>query len=420
MKHQSHIMKVGLFTVIMISLFFYTLKAQDFIWIKKSNMIYKCAALASCEIDGKIYAVGGTNGVMHNNEYGDAYLQVYDIAQNKWSLSPLMKYPRMMLGVANAEGKIYAIGGGWSSYLSKKIEVYDPILKTWTEKTDRPKASSAFGTCAINGKIFTFGGTSVDGKHPGFIYDIASDTWTDMTEITVPSAGIAFVHNNGKIYAMGGVNKDYNTIKTLQVYDIASDKWELKSDMPHARFGATAVAEGNKIYVFGGAVFPTNTATNNIQIYDISTDTWTENNLLPVSTQWSSAVKCSSNNKIYLMGGEDKCMMTYTNAVMQNFLYELDLKTSAINESITQTYILDIFPNPGNNEINLFISNQSDLLAKIEIQDINGVAINTLMRKFSKEGEEVLTINIEDLKPGIYICQIQVKGKQTMKKFIKL
>ena len=420
MKHKMIIIESGLLTAILFFVSLNILKSQDFNWTKKSNMIYKSAALASCEMDGKIYAVGGTNGAIHNNEYGDAYLQIYDIAQNKWSLGPLMKYPRMMLGVTQAEGKIYAIGGGWSSYLSKKIEVYDPILKTWTEKTERPKAGSAFGTCTINGKIFTFGGTSTDGKFPGYIYDIATDSWTEMTEILVPSVGIAFVQYNGKIYAMGGVNKDYNTIKTVQVYDIASDKWELKSDMPQARFGATAVVDGSKIYVFGGAVFPTNTATNNIQIYDIATDTWAENNLLPVSTQWSSAVKCSSNNKIYLMGGEDKCMMTYTNAVMQNFLYELDIKTTGIIESKDQTITFDIFPDPATDEINIHLDTDSNRLADIEILDINGVIINSVMWKYRKIKDGIITINIGDMTPGIYLCQVKIEGKMAVKKFIKL
>lgn len=413
------IIESGLLTAILFFVSLNILKSQDFNWTKKSNMIYKSAALASCEMDGKIYAVGGTNGAIHNNEYGDAYLQIYDIAQNKWSLGPLMKYPRMMLGVTQAEGKIYAIGGGWSSYLSKKIEVYDPILKTWTEKTERPKAGSAFGTCTINGKILTFGGTSTDGKFPGYIYDIATDSWTVMTEILVPSVGIAFVQYNGKIYAMGGVNKDYNTIKTVQVYDIASDKWELKSDMPQARFGATAVVDGSKIYVFGGAVFPTNTATNNIQIYDIATDTWAENNLLPVSTQWSSAVKCSSNNKIYLLGGEDKCMMTYTNAVMQNFLYELDLKTSGIIDSKAPSFSFDIFPDPARDKINISLPAENGHLISIEIQDINGVKFSSLIGEYGKNDDGIISINIGDLTPGIYFCQVKIEGKMAVKKFIK-
>lgn len=412
--------KSGLLTAVLLVVSLITLNGQVLNWTKKSNMIYKCAALAACEIDGKIYAIGGTNGVMHSGQFGDAYLQIYDITQNKWSLGPLMKYPRMMLGVAQAEGKIYAIGGGWSSYLSQKIEVYDPILKIWTEKTERPKASSAFGTCTINGKIYTFGGTSTDGKFPGYIYDIATDTWALMTEILVPSVGIAYVHSNGKIYAMGGVNKDYNTIKTLQVYDIASDKWELKSDLPQARFGATAVADGNKIYVFGGAVFPSNTATDNIQIYDITTDTWTENNPMPVSTQWSSAVKCSSNNKIYLMGGEDKCMMTYTNAVMQNFLYELDVKTSGIIESKDLTVTFDIFPDLATDEIKIKLDGDDDHLANIEIMDIRGVIYNSMMWKYGKNNDGIITINIGDLTPGIYFCQVKIKGKKAVKKFIKL
>ncbi len=411
--------KSGILTAVLLVVSLMAVNGQDFNWTKKSNMIYKSAALASCEMDGKIYAVGGTNGAIHNNEYGDAYLQVYDIAQNKWSLGPLMKYPRMMLGVTQAEGKIYAIGGGWSSYLSKKIEVYDPILKSWTEKKERPKASSAFGTCAVNGKIFTFGGTSTDGKFTGYIYDIATDSWTEMTEISVPSVGIAYVQYNGKIYAMGGVNKDYNTIKTVQVYDIASDKWELKSDMPQARFGATAVADGSKIYVFGGAVFPSNTATNNIQIYDIANDTWTENNLLPVSTQWSSAVKCSSNNKIYLMGGEDKCMMTYTNAVMLNFLYELEVKTSGIIESKDLTVDFDIFPDPATDEIKIRLAGDDDHMANIEIMDMRGVIFKSVMWKYGKNNDEIITINLGDLTPGIYFCLVKIEGKKTVKKFIK-
>ena len=409
----------GLLSAILLFVFIRTLNAQNYNWTKMSDMVYKCAGFSACEIDGKIYAVGGTNGTLHNGQYGETYLQIYDIQQNKWSLGPLMKYPRMSPGVVVSNGKIYSIGGGWSFYLSKKIEVYDPVLKTWTEKTERPKSGSIFGICAVGSKIYTFGGESGDGKFPGFIYDIETDSWSDMAEIKIPTGGLAYAYKDGKIYAFGGVS--YNsTIKTVQVYDIATDKWEIKTDMPLQRFGAVAAVKDGKIYIFGGAVFPENIAKKDIQIYDIETDSWTIDTQfqLPLATQWPAIASCSSSGDIYLMGGEDRCMMTYTNAVLLKTVYKLELETSKSEEIIDSDNQI-LYPNPAVNYLQINIDKAIYNGAIIaEISDMKG---NILISEIIDSNNTMsgVRIDIETLSPGIYNLVLSSDDKIQTVRFVK-
>jgi hypothetical protein len=119
------------------------------------------------------------------------------------------------------------------------------------------------------------------------------------------------------------------------------------------------------------------------------------------------------------MGGEDKCMMTYSNAVMQNFLYELEIKTSGIIDSKDMTVAFDIFPDPARDEININLPAENGHLISIEIQDINGVKFSSLIGEYGKNDDGIITINIGDLTPGIYLCQVKIEGKMAVKKFIK-
>jgi N-acetylneuraminic acid mutarotase len=395
---------------------------QSYTWKKMPDMVQKSAALSASFMDGKIYVVGGSNGVMHNDQYGDNYLQIFDIEKNKWNLGRGMNYPRMMLSTAASDDKIYALGGGMDSYTSPKLEVYDPDSNAWTELAERPLPASIHGSVFFEDKIYTFGGSGKsDGTFPCYIYDIKTNSWTDMAEIPIPTGGFASLIFNGKIYVHGGVSKDGITLKALQVYDIQTNTWEIKTESDLARFGSVSAEHGGKIYVFGGATFPTNVAQKDIQIYDIATDSWSVDPdlKLPVATQWASIINIPGSNDLYIMGGEDRCMLTYSNAVILKTMYKLTINTTG-NQETDIAGTLSIFPNPVQDLLHISLSDHSaGNQCKVSIFDLTGHQIYTGAYVVDKGSDHCIRVNTSQLRPGMYFCSIELDGQIKTINFIK-
>lgn len=104
----------------------------------KSPMLNARCFSPTCNLNGKLYAIGGCINAYDNTE--TANVEAYDPAVNKWFRMPPMSVRRKALGAAVVNGKIYAIGGvsnaGWDPALAT-VEEYDPkptvsLLRTGT------------------------------------------------------------------------------------------------------------------------------------------------------------------------------------------------------------------------------------------------------------------------------------------------
>jgi len=161
--------------------------------------------------------------------------------ENTWAKKASMHEPRGGLGVAVVNGKVYAIGGSNQSGLYPANinggfvgtnEEYDPVTDTWTYKSPMPTSRSDFAIAVYNNKIYCMGGVvgteKVDVIFSRFVtsavnevYDPATDTWE--TKASLPNAGMfmqAVVIDN-KIYVIDG---HFN-----EVSDPENDSWVTKT-----------------------------------------------------------------------------------------------------------------------------------------------------------------------------------------------
>ena len=86
------------------------------------------------------------------------------------------------------DGKIYAIGG-YNGITLSTVEVYDPATDTWAKTANMPTARVGPSTSAVNGYIYAIGGTSVvnDWSHALSTVE-AYDTGTGIQWIRVTEA----------------------------------------------------------------------------------------------------------------------------------------------------------------------------------------------------------------------------------------
>jgi len=239
-------------------------------------------------------------------------LPLVSATEDSWTTMEPMPTARNGFGVAVVDGKIYAIGGSNGSLLGIN-EMYDPVTDTWTTKTPMPTPRIGFGILVYQNKIYVIGGQiglfpqAVTGANE--VYDPSTDTWESKTGI--PEARDGFRANvvNDKIYLISGFGTPFipypNSGENL-VYDPANDSWSTKASiLTPVHWYASEVVD-NKICIIGGRDFSLNIIYNLTQIYDTETDTWSYGTSIPTNISLGAAgatTGAMAPTRIYVIGG---------------------------------------------------------------------------------------------------------------------
>jgi len=247
---------------------------------------------------------------------------VVGAAENSWTTKKPMPTARGGLGVAVVNGKIYAIGGSNNDTQLAVNEEYNPVTDTWTTKTPMPTARSGFAIVVYQNKIYCIGGTTGDSENlvSGFtgvteVYDPATNMWQTKLPMSTPRADLCASVVNGKIYCIGGkkywgFDPFYQELNVTEVYDPADNSWTTKSAIPIPVLGCTSAVLDGKIYVIGGSRhfqlgWDLATVGSN-QVYDPKNDTWSTRASLPTVVSYAAAEATSgvtAPKRIYLVGG---------------------------------------------------------------------------------------------------------------------
>lgn len=249
--------------------------------------------------------------------------EVSSSSEDSWvSLAP-MPTARMQFGAAAADGKIFAIGGqdGIGRYLSTN-EMYDPVSNTWVKRTSMPTPRVNFGIAVYDNKIYVIGGAiGVDPSGNGNalktaaneVYDPITDTWETKASLPTPRHGLTATVANGKIYAISGVEQgsyrglDYGSVKN-EVYDPETDTWTTEPSIPNGVFHAVSATVDDKIYVLGGAEASLGISgwSNFNQVYDTEQKTWTSASPVPVGVDGAAGgvtTEAFMSTRICVFGG---------------------------------------------------------------------------------------------------------------------
>ena len=250
---------------------------------------------------------------------------VVDAAENSWTPKESMSTARGGLGVAVVNGKIYAIGGSNEDTQLGVTEEYNPVTDSWTTKTSMPTPRSGFAIVVYQNKIYCIGGTTGDNENfvsgltgVNEVYDPATDRWETKTPMTTPRADLCANVVNGSIYCMGGkkywsFDSYYSEVNVTEVYNPIEDSWTTKSSMPFPVFGCSSAVLDGKIYVIGGSRHLTlgadldTTASN--QVYDPENDTWITKAHLPLEESYGAAAATTgvtAPKRIYYLGGSNE------------------------------------------------------------------------------------------------------------------
>ncbi len=288
--------------------------ASGDLWISKTPVPTPRSALGITVVDGKIYAIGGSNST---HKYVGTN-EMYDPDTDTWETKASMPTPRRDFAIAVYNNTIYCISGESGSdskggVYSEVNEVYDPATDTWTSKTGIP--TPRYGMCAnvVDDKIYVIGG----GHHnvyPGNtcsnlneVYDPQIDTWSTKNPLPTDVLYAASAVVDGKIYVLGGQAGwllggwyDFN-----QIYDVEWDEWSTAASVPVACERAAAGATtgdfaSKKLYVMGGFTYGSYTPSNLTQVYDPENNAWSNGTQMPTAQGWFGIAVV--NDEFYAIG----------------------------------------------------------------------------------------------------------------------
>ncbi len=245
--------------------------------------------------------------------------------ENSWTTKEPMNTARGGLGVAVVNGKIYAIGGSNNDTQLGVTEEYNPVTDTWTTKAPMPTPRSGFAIAVYQNKIYCIGGMTGDSEIfvsgiTGIteVYDPATDKWATNSSMPTPRADLCASVVNGTIYCIGGkkywgVEESYQELNVTEAYNPATDSWTKKSPMPIPVLGCTSAVLDGKIYVTGGSrhfQLGWDLATvGSTQVYDPENDAWSTRASLPIAESYGAAAAPSgvtAPSRLYYVGGSNE------------------------------------------------------------------------------------------------------------------
>jgi len=230
-------------------------------------------------------------------------------AEGGWKQRADMPTARNGLSACAVNGKIYAFGGmGEGVYNSiSTVEEYDSATDKWTKKADMPVPRNNATASAVNGKIYIIGGIFWDNGVPQPVYarvdeyDPVSGKWTQKADMPTARSGLDSCVLNNKIYVCGGLLGPTATTPAFEEYDPARDLWAKKADMPTSRLSLATCAVNGKIYAIGGIPDMNSPGISTVEEYDPNSDVWVRKADMPTARGGLSAIVI--NGKIYAIGG---------------------------------------------------------------------------------------------------------------------
>lgn len=123
-------------------------------------------------------------------------------------------------------------------------------LGVWTSKTPMLSKRSEVGVTEAGGKIYVVGGFS--GQREVEEYDPDGDVWKSRAAMPVALHHVGAASLNGVVYVIGGFRDGWTPVDTVWHYDPTTDKWTARAKMPTPRGALTIVVVDGKVYAIGG------------------------------------------------------------------------------------------------------------------------------------------------------------------------
>jgi len=223
-------------------------------WYNRTKLPTPLAEVQAVTSNGKIYAIDLTSSWSAPNT-----LYEYDPRTRLWTQNHQNLPVKKKSVMVSLNNKIYFIGG-YNEY-SDMIE-YDPVTKQINIKENIPTPVKNFATAVANGKIYIFGGDTPDGINTCLQkvqeFDPVTNTWTQKADMLKGKHlfKAATINNNIYTFSSGSDNSssDFNDLypDTIEEYNPVTNSWVTKGNMFYIMKDYSLGTLNNKVYFAGG------------------------------------------------------------------------------------------------------------------------------------------------------------------------
>gem|GEM_PF-1503571 len=198
-------------------------------------------ATASC--DGEtFYVIGGQTGSTAVNE-----VWFYNPDGNTWTAKASLPAASANMRAACIDSKIYAVGGYNNGVWNNNFQIYNTLTDSWTQTT-QPVTGGPM-VVAYNGLLYTFGGSSSSGSlNLAHVYNPGTGLWSVLPNMPTAAAYSGAVVYKNLIFIIGG-----SDTADVQVYNPAGNSWDNSGpDLPGLRMDPVVGWYGDLIYLLNG------------------------------------------------------------------------------------------------------------------------------------------------------------------------
>ncbi|XP_035392188.1 kelch-like ECH-associated protein 1A isoform X3 [Electrophorus electricus] len=248
-------------------------------WLKLEGMASPCSGLGACVLFGLFYAVGGRNLSLESN-VDSAELFCYNPMTNQWTQLASLNTARNRVGVGELDGSIYAVGGSHGSTHHNTVERYDPEANRWTFVSPMSVARLGAGVAACCGALYVVGGFDGENRWKTVErYQPDTNTWQHVAPMNTVRSGVGVVCMESCLYAVGGYD-GHTQLHTVERYNPTRDVWEPVASMSHCRSAHGVTVYQRRLFVFGG--FNQGGFVSSVECYCPVSNQWTYVTDMPV------------------------------------------------------------------------------------------------------------------------------------------
>ncbi|CAK9050320.1 unnamed protein product [Durusdinium trenchii] len=252
-------------------------------WKEVPAMLARRTYATACELEGKIYVVGGSADGRTLNTF-----EVLDPESNEWDqwfTKPPMGTKRTMHGAAVAGGRLYVSGGFDGIRDLASAEMYDPRSNSWSSSMDAMSVPRSYHVMVSTGdKVYAIGGQERQVKdeqkpraHQSIeAFELYCERWLPMPPMSVGRIGAAattFQDEQGDhlIYVTGGSDGD-QVLSSGEVFNPRLETWQELPPMTVPRVGHCSFAIEGRVYVVGG--MDGKVVLDTYEVFDLSEKSW--------------------------------------------------------------------------------------------------------------------------------------------------
>eukprot|EP00803_Ostreobium_quekettii_P005784 evm.model.scf_971.1 EVM.evm.TU.scf_971.1 scf_971:4322-11769(-) len=242
---------------------------------------------AAAVLDHSIFLIGGTLVSGDQTALPSSQLWQLDTVIGTSCRRAPLPQPLSWLGAATLGSKILAVGGigPTSSEPSAAVHEYIPDRDDWIKGPDLNVGRAHLGVAAADGIIYAIGGFNQKVLSSIEMLDAREGRWSEVGVTLAPRSALACASYGGKLAILGGYNS-VQTLNTAETFDPRARTNKLgMQEMQQARCSFSATVVDNVVYAIGG-----NTATQprdgaeygDMECFDIREESW--NARLPAGT----------------------------------------------------------------------------------------------------------------------------------------